>query len=179
VDALMSAPDDGDAFAVRDRAVLELFYACGLRASELCGLTLPNVRLDLGYLRCFGKGRKERVVPIGRTAVEALREYLETQRAATDRRGSPFVFLSRTGRPLERTTVWRLVVKYARRMGVPGRFSPHSLRHCFATHLLQGGADLRVVQELLGHADVSTTQIYTHVDASRLKDIHRRFHPMP
>lgn len=177
VDALLGTPDGEDPYAVRDRAILELFYACGLRVSELCGLALDDVRLDMGYLRAFGKGRKERIVPVGRTAIESVREYLESLRPRLDRRGSRMLFLSRTGRPLERTNVWRLVVKYARRMGLPGKVSPHTLRHSFATHLLQGGADLRIVQELLGHADVSTTQIYTHVDRDRLKDVHRRFHP--
>lgn len=179
VDALLAQPGEDDPYAVRDRAILELFYACGLRVSELCTLTLQDVRVDMAYLRCMGKGRKERIVPIGRTAIECVREYLDTARTRLDRRGSPAVFLSRTGRPLERTNVWRLVVKYARRMGLPGKVSPHTLRHCFATHLLQGGADLRIVQELLGHADVSTTQIYTHVDRDRLKAIHRKCHPRP
>ncbi|MBN1491227.1 MAG: site-specific tyrosine recombinase XerD [Phycisphaerae bacterium] len=177
VDALLATPNTDDPFAARDRAILELFYACGLRVSELCGLTLGNVRLDLGYLRCFGKGSKERIVPIGRTAVECIRDYLDTLRPSLDSRNEAALFLSRTGRPMERTNVWRLVVKYARRMGLTGKVSPHTLRHCFATHLLQGGADLRVVQELLGHADVTTTQIYTHVDRDRLKAIHRKYHP--
>ncbi len=179
VDALLATPGDEDPYVVRDRAILELFYACGLRVTELCTLTVQDVRLDVGYLRCLGKGRKERVVPIGRTAIECIQEYLDTTRPTLDRRGSNALFLSRTGRPLERTNVWRLVVKYARRMGLTGKVSPHTLRHCFATHLLQGGADLRVVQELLGHADVSTTQIYTHVDRDRLKAVHRRYHPRP
>lgn len=174
---LMVAPNEDDPYAVRDRAILELFYACGLRVSELCGLTLQNVRLDMGYLRCFGKGSKERIVPIGRYAVEMVREYIGDLRMRLDKYHSPSLFLSRTGKPLERTNVWRIVVKYARRMGLSGKFSPHTLRHCFATHLLHGGADLRVVQELLGHADVSTTQIYTHVDKDRLKDLHRKYHP--
>ncbi len=179
VDALLNTPNEEDPYAVRDRAILELFYACGLRVSELCSLVLPNVRLDVGYLRCFGKGSKERIVPIGRTAIECVREYLDTARPRQDRYHSQALFLSRTGRPMERTNVWRLVVKYARRMGLPNKVSPHTLRHCFATHLLQGGADLRIVQELLGHADVSTTQIYTHVDRDRLKEVHRRCHPRP
>jgi len=179
VDALLNTPGEEDPYAARDRAILELFYACGLRVSELCGLTLGDVRLDVGYLRCLGKGRKERVVPIGRVAIECIQEYLDTTRPRLNRRNASALFLSRTGRPMERTNVWRLVVKYARRMGLKGKVSPHTLRHSFATHLLQGGADLRVVQELLGHADVSTTQIYTHVDRDRLKEIHRRYHPRP
>ena len=177
VDTLLGLPD-GDPLSLRDRAILELFYATGLRVSELVGLRLSDVHLDIGYLRCFGKGRKERVVPIGSRAVEAVKEYLAQLRPqlltgySTDR-----VFVSRTGRPFDRTNCWRLVVKYARRMGVHGRLSPHTLRHCFATHLLAGGADLRVVQELLGHADIATTQVYTHVDPSRLKAIHQKYHP--
>jgi integrase/recombinase XerD len=177
VDGLINTPDDEDAYALRDRAILELFYACGLRVSELCGLTLGDVRLDMGYLRCLGKGKKERIVPIGRSAIEAIQAYLDGLRSDLDRRNSDGLFLSRTGRALDRTNVWRIVVKYARRMGLTGKVSPHTLRHSFATHLLQGGADLRVVQELLGHADVATTQLYTHVDKDRLKAIHRKYFP--
>ena len=178
VDALLNLPDEGDPLMLRDRAILELFYATGLRVSELVNLRLGDVHLDIGYLRCIGKGSKERVVPVGGKAIEAVREYLERLRpelvagTATDR-----VFVSRTGKALDRTNCWRMVVKYARRMGITGRLSPHTLRHSFATHLLAGGADLRVVQEMLGHADIATTQIYTHVDASRLKAIHQKFHP--
>ena len=178
VEKLLAQPEEEDPLGVRDRAILELFYACGLRVSELVSLRLEDVKLDLGYLRCFGKGHKERVVPVGIQAIEAIREYLLALRPklangkSTDR-----FFLSRTGRPIDRTNCWRMVVKYAKRMGVTGKLSPHTLRHSFATHLLAGGADLRVVQEMLGHADVTTTQIYTHVDSSRLKNIHQKFHP--
>ncbi len=178
VEALLSTPDDGDPLAVRDRAILELFYATGLRVTELVTLRLDDVRLDMGYVRCLGKGRKERIVPVGSHAADALQAYLRDLRPQlSDGRSTDRVFLSRTGRPMDRTNCWRLVVKYARRMGVQGRLSPHTLRHCFATHLLAGGADLRVVQEMLGHANVATTQIYTHVDSSRLKAIHQKFHP--
>ncbi|HRR85728.1 MAG TPA: site-specific tyrosine recombinase XerD [Phycisphaerae bacterium] len=179
VDKLLGLPNEADdPLALRDRAILELFYATGLRVSELVGLVLGSVHLDIGYLRCMGKGRRERVVPIGSRAIEALREYLTILRPQlVDGTSSDRLFVSRTGKPLDRTNCWRLVVKYARQMGVAGRLSPHTLRHCFATHLLAGGADLRVVQELLGHADISTTQIYTHVDNSRLKAVHRQFHP--
>ncbi len=178
VDALLALPDEGDLLASRDRAILELFYATGLRVSELVNLRLGDVHLDIGYLRCVGKGGKERVVPIGEQAVEAVRAYLvELRPQLVTGRPVDRVFLSRTGRPLDRTNCWRMVVKYARRMGVSGKLSPHTLRHSFATHLLAGGADLRVVQEMLGHADVRTTQIYTHVDSSRLKAIHQQFHP--
>ena len=179
VETLLGMPGLDDPLALRDRAILELFYATGLRVSELVGLRLDDIRLDMGYLRCFGKGSKERVVPLGfagrRGAANAYLAELRPQLA--DGRSTDRLFLSRTGRAMDRTNCWRLVVKYARQMGVNGRLSPHTLRHCFATHLLAGGADLRVVQEMLGHANVSTTQIYTHVDSSRLKAIHQKFHP--
>lgn len=178
VETLLSLPDEEDPLALRDRAVLEMFYASGLRVSELVGLRLEDVHLDVGYVRCFGKGNKERIVPMGEQAINAVRHYLAHLRpqlaegTTCDR-----LFLSRTGRPFDRTNCWRLVVKYARRMGITGKLSPHTLRHCFATHLLSNGADIRMVQEMLGHADIATTQIYTHVDSARLKAIHRQFHP--
>jgi integrase/recombinase XerD len=178
VDTLLSLPDEGDPLALRDRAILHLFYATGLRVSELVGLRTENVQLEVGYVRTMGKGRRERVVPMGQRAIATLRDYICNLRPQlVDGRSTDRIFVSRTGRPLDRTNCWRLVVKYARRMGITGPVSPHTLRHCFATHLLAGGADLRVVQELLGHVDVATTQIYTHVDPSRLKSIHRQFHP--
>jgi integrase/recombinase XerD len=178
INALLEAPDLEDEFRARDRALLETLYATGMRVSELTGLRLKDINLKIGFLRCLGKGRKERIVPIGRTAIDALETYLDTQRCEL-LRGSTReeVFLSRTGHPLDRTNCWRIVRKYARRIGLKGKLSPHTLRHCFATHMLQGGADLRVIQELLGHADVSTTQVYTHVDHTHLKNVHRRFHP--
>ena len=178
VDALMNAPNLDDDFHIRDRALLELLYATGMRVSELTGLCLQDVNLKVGFLRCFGKGNKERIVPIGRSAVQAVQTYFDTQRR--EQLWDPAqeaLFLSRTGKPLDRTNCWRIVRKYARRIGLKGRLSPHTLRHCFATHLLEGGADLRIVQELLGHADVATTQIYTHVDRDRLKSIHQKYHP--
>ena len=178
VDTLLGLPDEQDPLALRDRAILELFYATGLRVSELVGLRLSDVHLEVGYLRCLGKGRRERVVPIGSRAVRAAQDYLQKLRPLlTEGRSTDRLFVSRRGRPLDRTNCWRLVVKYARQMGVAGKLSPHTLRHSFATHLMAGGADLRVIQELLGHADVSTTQIYTHVDSSRLKAVHQQFHP--
>ena len=181
VDALLAAPDPEDDHCLRDRAILELLYATGMRVSELTGLTTTSINADVGYVRVFGKGRKERVVPVGKTALEAVAAYLAELRPALARRAgaksADALFLSRTGRPLERTNVWRMVHKYARLVGLADKTSPHTLRHSFATHLLEGGADLRVVQELLGHVDVSTTQIYTHVDPSRLKSIHQKYHP--
>jgi integrase/recombinase XerD len=178
VNALISSPDPKSALFARDVAILELLYACGLRASELCGLTVRDVNLQVGCVRVMGKGRKERVVPIGRAARDAVERYLADCRPALDRQKVDRLFLSRTGRPLERVGLWMLIDKCARRSGLYAHgVSPHTLRHCFASHLLSGGADLRVVQELLGHADVATTQIYTHVDADRLRSVHRRFHP--
>lgn len=178
IDALLNAPDIDDEFHVRDRALLEMLYATGMRISELTGLRLRDVNLKIGYLRCIGKGNRERIIPIGSLAVQAVDTYLKTQRKKLLRDpNQDALFLSRTGHRLDRTNCWRVVRKYALRIGLDGKLSPHTLRHCFATHLLEGGADLRVVQELLGHASVATTQIYTHVDLSRLKSIHQKYHP--
>jgi len=164
---------------VRDRAILELMYASGLRASEVGALGLSEVIQSLGVVRITGKGDKQRLVPMGRPARGALEEYLADCRPRLlrpDGRDRGRVFLSRTGRPLERVRVWQLVKLHAAAAGLDN-VHPHVLRHSFATHLLMGGADLRVVQELLGHADIATTQIYTHVDKARLKSVHGRFHP--
>lgn len=178
VDALLNAPDKAEEYCLRDRALLELLYATGIRVSEAVGLTCPQVNLKVGYLRCLGKGGKERIVPIGSRAIRAVALYLDRlRRSLAGAKSGDALFLSRTGRPLDRTNVWRLVRKYAACVGLEGKVSPHTLRHCFATHLLAGGADLRIVQELLGHADVQTTQVYLHVDETRLKEVHRRYHP--
>jgi integrase/recombinase XerD len=164
--------------ASRDRALLELLYGCGLRVSEAAGLRLEQLDLQVGVVTVLGKGGKERVVPIGRPAREALRIYLDDQRLRLLRGApSPWVFVRAGGRPLSRQSVWKLVRRRARAAGVRTRVSPHTLRHSFATHLLHGGADLRVVQTLLGHTDVGTTQIYTHVEPERLRSVHRRHHP--
>ncbi len=179
VTALLEAPNEKDSLFLRDRAILELFYACGLRVSELAGLTLGNVNLQIGFVRCIGKGRKERIVPLGGPAADALQQYLGRLRPRLAKTAArDLIFLSRTGKPLDRHNIYRLVQRYAKRAGISVKMTPHSLRHCFASHLLAGGADLRIVQELLGHASVSTTQIYTHVDRARLKRIHKQFHPM-
>ena len=182
VDALLAAPDPADAFGLRDRALLELLYATGMRESEAVGLTLERLHLDESFVRVLGKGRKERVVPVGARAVEAMCDYLGRGRPAL--LGDPppphppsAVFLSKSGLPLTRMTVWRIVERYVLQAGIEGHVSPHTLRHSFATHLLAGGADVRSIQEMLGHADVQTTQIYTHVDTDRLLAIHRKFHP--
>ena len=175
VERLLAAPQVGaDAFALRDRAILMLLYATGIRASELTGLKLRGVNFNLGVIRVMGKGAKERIVPAADRALSAVREYVEGGRGRAD---AEELFLSRTGRALGREQVFRIIRKYVVRAGLRGKVSPHTLRHCFATQLLAHGADLRSVQEMLGHADISTTQIYTHVDASRLKSIHRKFHP--
>lgn len=179
VDAMLAVPQPGEPFYARDRAILELLYATGMRVSELAGLDVKDVNLTVGYVRCLGKGNKERIVPIGSHAVDAVGEYLRTLRGVLTE-AAPNVealFVSRTGRAMDRTNIWRLVSRYAGLSGIAAPVGPHTLRHCFATHLLEGGADLRIVQELLGHADVSTTQIYTHVDSSRLKFLHQRCHP--
>ncbi len=177
---LLGAPSPNEPFYLRDRAMLELLYATGVRASELAGLSISDLNFDVGYLRCLGKGNKERVIPVGKTAIAATREYLAVLRPKLARSHSGMhLLLSRTGRPLTRIEIWRLVKKYAIRAGMPRNLTVHTLRHCFATHLLSGGADLRSVQEMLGHVDVGTTQIYTHVDHERLRQIHRQFHPRP
>ena len=177
---LLNAPCAGDQFYLRDKAVLEMLYATGVRASELAGLKIGDVNLKIGYLRCFGKGGKERVVPVGKAAIGAIEGYLADLRPKLVKTHSgDYLFLSRTGRAMGRIEVWRLVKKYALRAGIGKNLTAHSLRHCFATHLLAGGAGLRSVQEMLGHANIVTTQIYTHVDQDRLRKIHKEFHPRP
>jgi integrase/recombinase XerD len=180
VEAFLAAPRKTDAYWLRDRALLEVLYATGCRASEVCHLRLPDVDLTSKQVRCEGKGGKQRIVPLGQRAIDAVRDYLEHLRGqlTANKTNPPHeVFLSRTGRPLDRIQLWRLVKRYARRAGIDPAVSPHTLRHSFATHLLAGGADLRLVQEMLGHASIQTTQIYTHVDHSRLQKVHRTFHP--
>jgi len=166
--------DTGDRLSSRDRALLELLYACGLRVSEISTLRLTDLNLDAGYLRCFGKGAKERIVPIGKKAILALRDYFAGERGDTP---CEFVFVSSKGGRLVRESIWRVVRKHARHADLRGRVFPHALRHSFATHLVEGGADLRYVQEMLGHSKISTTQIYTQVDRKRLLAVHRKFHP--
>lgn len=179
VDELLQAPQPGDRFYLRDKAMLETLYATGCRASEVVGLKVADVYLDAGFCKCFGKGSKQRVVPLGRPAIAALRDYLAEGRTSVVKSGPgpETVFVSKSGRPLTRILLWSLVKKYCKRAGLPSKVSPHTLRHSFATHVLAGGADLRTVQELLGHASIQTTQHYTHVDRDRLKAIHRQFHP--
>jgi integrase/recombinase XerD len=177
---LLEAPLPKEKYYLRDKAILELLYATGVRASEVAGLKISDLNLDVGYLRCIGKGSRERVIPLGRVAAAATREYLKDMRPKLAKSFSgDFLLLSRTGRPMGRIEIWRLIKRYAARAGMPKNLTVHTLRHCFATHLLAGGADLRSVQEMLGHVDISTTQIYTHVDQERLREIHRKYHPRP
>jgi integrase/recombinase XerD len=178
IEALLDLPARPTAEDQRDRAMLELLYASGLRVSELVGLQLAHLDLQVGCLRVFGKGSKERVVPMTQAARDLLRDYLEQGRPALLKgRPARAVFVSRRARPLTRQACWKLLRQRARRAGIAKTISPHMLRHSFATHLLEGGADLRAVQTMLGHADIATTQIYTHVERSRLKQIHRRYFP--
>jgi integrase/recombinase XerD len=179
VEKLLAAPQKCERFYLRDRAILETLYATGSRASEVVNLEMRNLFLDSGFCKCIGKGNKERVIPLGRPAQNALREYIDGQRADLTHASSsvPWVFVSRGGKALTREMLWILVKKYVKRAGLGTRASPHTLRHSFATHLLAGGADLRTVQELLGHSNIRTTQHYTHVDRDRLRDLHKRFHP--
>jgi integrase/recombinase XerD len=178
IEALLGAPSIEELLGWRDRALLELGYGAGLRVSELCGLTLTDLVLTEGLVRVLGKGGKERLVPIGRSVLGAVSVYLHTLRPQLDRgKSRQRVFLNGRGEPLSRVGAWGIVKRAATRAGLSRRVTPHTLRHSFATHLLEGGADLRAVQEMLGHADLSTTQIYTHVDREYLRSIHRQFHP--
>jgi integrase/recombinase XerD len=181
VDQLLAAPNDQDRWPRRDRALLEVLYATGCRVSEVSGLQLQDLFLEAGFLRCLGKGQKERLVPVGRRAIQALTFYLQEERPRLAQRdpSTLWVFLNRWGKRLSRVAIWSLVKRYGRRAGLPERLSPHTLRHSFATHLLARGADIRLVQEMLGHAKITTTQIYTHVDPARLVEIHQRYHPRP
>lgn len=175
---LLDGADPDDPLYLRDRALLELLYATGMRASEVAGLTGRDVNSQVGFIRCLGKGHKERIIPIYAQALDKLWDYQHDLRPTLAKSNEVTeIFLSRTGRPLGRIEVWRIVRRAALRAGLTGKVSPHSLRHCFGSHLLQGGADLRSVQEMLGHADVSTTQIYTHVDQEHLRRIHKKYHP--
>jgi len=178
VDRMLSAPAGDDRISVRDRALLELFYATGLRVSEMAELKIDDIHFDTGYLRCMGKGSKVRVVPFGTRAKEALQKYLTEARPlfSKDKTGR-HVFLTYRAEPFTRKGLWKLIKQYAKRAGITKLVSPHTLRHSFASHLLANGAPLRVIQEMLGHADIATTQVYTHVDQGRLRSIHARFHP--
>lgn len=175
---LLDAPSLDSPLALRDRAMLELAYGAGLRVSEWIGVGIRDVMLDDGIVRVLGKGGKERVVPMGRAAVGAVALYLRELRPTLERgAGQGKLFLNARGRPLTRMGAWEILRKHVRRAGITSRVTPHTLRHSFATHLLEGGADLRAVQEMLGHVDIATTQIYTHVDREYLRSVHRQYHP--
>ena len=179
IEAILTAVDTSTALGIRDRAMLETAYGAGLRVSELITLTLSSLFFDDGYLRCMGKGSKERVVPVGGAAIDWTTRYRGDVRPklAAGAPATDVVFLNARGRPLSRMGFWKILQKHVLKAGVRDRVKPHTLRHSFATHMLEGGADLRVVQEMLGHSDISTTQIYTSVDREYLKEIHRTFHP--
>lgn len=184
VDSLLAASDVNSDFGFRDHVILQLMYACGLRVSEVVNLTLNQLTLgstdsDLTYLITMGKGSKERIVPIGHVACKTIKEYIETVRPRLIKKGSQDdkLFISRLGRGLSRQQLWNIITKLAREAGIKRNIKPHTLRHSFATHLIERGADLRSVQTMLGHADISSTQIYTHVNTTHLKDIYKKFHP--
>ncbi len=178
VQQLLHAPKGDSKLPVRDRTILQTLYGSGLRVTELCTLEIDDLHLDEGYLRCRGKGRKERVVPVATSAADQLRFYLDEVRPAFKQAAErPELFLTRLGSPFSRKGIWKMIKTYTHKAGIIKNVTPHTLRHSFASHLLENGAPLRVIQEMLGHADIATTQIYTHVDASRLKSIHAKFHP--
>jgi integrase/recombinase XerD len=178
VDRLLRQPDKNDVVGIRDRAMIELMYSTGLRVSELCGLRVSDLQMEPGCLRCIGKGNKERLVPVGKRALEAVQVYLREARHTLSRGvASPYLFLNQKGHKLNRIAFWKILGEYGRKAGLRKSLTPHMLRHSFATHLLDRGADLRSVQMMLGHSDISTTQIYTHVVEERLKQVYKAHHP--
>jgi integrase/recombinase XerD len=176
VDSLLESPDVTTPTGLRDKAMLEVLYATGVRVSELVALKMNDLNLDLGYLTTLGKGSKERTVPMGKSAVEWIKKYLPVRHQILGNKTSHFLFVNSRGHALSRSLFWKIIVEYGEKAKI-GHITPHLLRHSFATHLLENGADLRSVQMMLGHSDISTTQIYTHVTNERLKEIYRKFHP--
>lgn len=179
VDRLLAEPDVSTPRGLRDKALISVLYATGLRVSELISLKSPNLHLQEGYLTCVGKGDKERIVPIGQEATDWVQKYLAEARPKLVSKSSPWLFVNARGGPLSRVGFWKLLKEYGLKAGITRNISPHVLRHSFATHLLDRGADLRAIQMMLGHADLSTTQIYTHVLEARLRSVYDRFHPRP
>ncbi|MHC4270324.1 MAG: site-specific tyrosine recombinase XerD [Planctomycetota bacterium] len=179
IEEMLRAPDCNDKLGIRDKAMLELMYATGARVSEVASIKVSWINFDYGFIRCQGKGSKQRIVPLGTEAAKSIKRYLQEVRPLLVKTedDEPLLFLSRTGKKLRRENIWSIVKKYAIKVGIRQNISPHTLRHSFATHLLEGGADLRSVQEMLGHSNISTTQIYTHIDRKYLKSIHQKFHP--
>jgi integrase/recombinase XerD len=180
VEKIINRPNTRLKQGIRDKAAIELMYATGMRVSELVNLKMIDLHMEMGFIKCMGKGQKERIIPIGSKAKEAIQKYLEKVRPKLLKKGDPgALLLTRLGKPMSRQSFWMLIRHYVREARIKKRVSPHTLRHSFATHLLQRGADLRIVQELLGHVNISTTQIYTHINKERLKQIHQKFHPRP
>lgn len=180
INLLLSSPDITNNLGIRDKALLELLYATGMRVSEIIGLKISSLNLELEFVRVFGKREKERIVPIGREAIRYLKMYLEIRPIfLRKKRDSGFLFLNWRGEALTREAIWKMFKKYALIAGIRKNLFPHIIRHSFATHLLRNKADLRIIQELLGHSDISTTQIYTHLDSNTMKEFHRRYHPRP
>ncbi|NOX65747.1 MAG: site-specific tyrosine recombinase XerD [Chlorobi bacterium] len=179
INKIIEAPDTSNILGIRDRAMLELFYSCGLRVSELINLKISDLYFEDEVIRVLGKGSKQRIIPIGSSAVEWITEYLKKVRPSLERKlkSENIIFLNKRGTKLSRMGIWKIVDRYVKEAGIDKEFHPHTFRHSFATHLLEGGADLRAVQEMLGHADISTTQIYTHIDKDFIKQIHRDYHP--
>jgi len=178
VSRMLDMPDARDVFGRRDKAALELMYATGMRVSEIVDLMVNNLNMDMGFVRCKGKGGKERIIPVGGKAKLALSRYLEQARSKLSKKmGDGHLFLSKLGKKISRQSFWKMLKKYVKKADIKRDITPHTLRHSFATHLLERGADLRSVQEMLGHADISTTQIYTHINKARLKGIHKKYHP--
>lgn len=178
VEALLEAPTGNDFFSIRNRALLETLYATGMRVSELLNLTLTDTHLTMGFVRCVGKGNKERIIPLGGAATKAIEYYLEYSRLSLMKNNRhDTLFVNHHGRPLSRQGFWKVLKQLAKQAHIEKELTPHTLRHSFATHLLENGADLRAVQEMLGHVDISTTQIYTHVTKARMKDVYTQFHP--
>ena len=181
VERILNLPNLKSQWGIRDKAAMELLYATGMRVSEISNLTLDNLNMDVGFIKCMGKGQKERTIPLGRKAQTAISRYLLKVRPGLTSKSSAneALFLSRLSKKLSRQSFWKMIKKYVRLAKIKRDISPHTLRHSFATHLLERGADLRIVQEMLGHANISTTQIYTHINKARLKSIHKKFHPRP
>lgn len=178
VELLLECPDLGEPAGMRDKAMLELLYATGIRVSELVNLNISDVNLEMGFLKCMGKGSKERIIPLGRIAIEVVRTYIQIGRTQLMKTSTDHaLFLNHLGKRITRQGFWKIIKKYAQKAGIRVEITPHTLRHSFATHLLENGADLRSVQEMLGHADISTTQIYTHITRTRIKDVYAKTHP--
>lgn len=178
VESLLDAPNGNDVFSIRNRALLETLYATGMRVSELIRLTVTDTHLSMGFVRCVGKGNKERIIPLGSAATAALQNYFEKSRQVLMKNHRhDYVFVNLHGKPLSRQGFWKILKQLAQKANIEKELTPHTLRHSFATHLLENGADLRAVQEMLGHADISTTQIYTHVTKTRMKDVYSKYHP--